>query len=78
MDQGDKIKLLAASGVLLIAVIWILIYAMSGNSAPKPDLSAQEVAQKEEEVKQEKVVREKELKDTLGRGGRPVPPPSGS
>ncbi|MGE3106971.1 MAG: hypothetical protein AB7G11_13625 [Phycisphaerales bacterium] len=77
MSQGDKVKLIAASAVLVIAVIWIVAYSFSGGKQ-KPTIDPAEVAKVEEATKQEKVIQDKQQQDTLGRGGRPVPPPSGS
>jgi len=71
MDQGDKIKLLAASAVLLLAIVWILFYAVLGGSdtpGPSPEDIAKAQAEFEAEAKQLPPP-----KPLIEKSGRPIP-----
>lgn len=77
MEQSDKIKLIGASVVLVLAVVWIAytLVGGGGDAPPKPDPTfVAEEAAKVEEVEKERVKREA---DDAARG-RPKPPILGS
>ena len=79
MDQRAKVKLIAASAVLLVAIVWIIYYAtsMGGPAKGGPTLSASEQAAMEETHAKE-LEKVKEQTNEGYRGKKPPAPPSGS
>ena len=77
LDQRAKIKLIAASVLLVLALGWILIWAIGpGGAAPSEELSQEEVQQLHEERQQEIKKVQEELQEKYG--GRTPPAPAGS
>ena len=78
LDQKSKVKLIAASAVLVIAVVWIVYWFAMMNAKPStPSLSASEKAALEEEHTQQ-LEKVKEETNKGYRGGKPPGPPGAS
>lgn len=72
MDKNAKVKLIAASAILFLAVIWIGYYLFGGNSTKPKELSVEEAQKAEQEVKQVQQEQEQEQQKIRIRGGKPA------
>lgn len=77
VDPKAKIKLIVASAILGIALVWIAIWTMSSGDSGSPNLSATEIQQVEEQQQQQiKKIREENLNTPTSPA--PPAPPAGS
>jgi hypothetical protein len=78
LDQRAKIKLIAASAVLVLALVWIVAWlGVFDRKAAAPTLSPEQAAQQEQDHAQE-LEKVKEETNKSYRGGHPPLPPGSS
>lgn len=78
LDQKAKIKLIAASAVLVLAIVWIVIWmGVFDRKGAAPSLSPEQMAQQEEQHAEE-LQKVKEETNKSYRGGKPPGPPGSS
>lgn len=76
LDQKAKRKLIFASVVLAVAVVWIIYYMTSSGPAAPEEKSPEEIRQLEEQHAQE--MEEVKKQQESFRGAKNQLPPSGS
>jgi hypothetical protein len=76
LDQRAKIKVIAASVLLVLAIGWILIWSFGSGGSGIPEVTPEEVQQIKEEHEQHIQKVQEELKEKYQ--GRTPPPPAGS
>jgi hypothetical protein len=78
MDPKAKKKLIAASVVLGVAVVWIIVYLSSMGGEPAAPVLSPEEAQVLETQHAEEMEKIKKTSNEGYRGGRPPGPPGSS